>query len=562
MGRNRYTLSLMVLTIFLAGAAQVYWLLKLYDDEYANLKKGVDARFRNGFNRLQRERFLKDSLLFTEVVDSIPRESGHAATARKRKSDRPKVSVQMQLYSVGFDKTASIEELERIPPDEIESIRVVKPGGRSTLPPELMEVFIKQTGEKNRRNDKSDTTRKGERLAIKSIFLAETRDSTVSKKRNSKENIEARPKGGKSVSVESQIEALNLPVVRLFRENKTLNDSIPLKDVDRALRQSLPPEMSDLYFLILSRKWMRGDVPGMDEPRDTANGFITSAQYAGFTTPFTYQALFPRTSNHVLMGMRWQIAGSILFMILLVSAFALLYQTLRRQQRLAEMKNEFVNNVTHELKTPIATVNVALEALKSFNVLEEPIKAKEYLDISVAEIGRLGALVDNVLERSLQENDAIRLDLTTFNMQSLIEEVLRTMRVRFEKTNAHVEFEKEGAGFAVTADRLQIASVVYNLLDNALKYSAGKPEIAIRLSNVSDGMLLEVGDRGIGIPKTYRDKIFQPFFRVPTHDRHDANGHGLGLCHVAHILRLLNGRIDVTDRKGGGSLFTIHLPTA
>jgi len=354
----------------------------------------------------------------------------------------------------------------------------------------------------------------------------------------------------------------NQPVVTLFKNNKTLNDSIPPAQVDSAFKQVLAAKQQKLPYTIVFRKWQRDSLPLMTEPRDTLNGFVTAAMITGFTVPYSYQAVFSDTGSYLLQQMRWQVIGSLALIGLLITAFAFMYQNLRRQQRLADMKNEFISNITHELKTPIATVNVAIEALRNINAIQNPEKTKEYLDISGAELQRLGLLVDKVLKLSIFEKDAVHMQLEMLDLQQLIQEVVKTMRLQFEKVQADVQIETEGQYFTIQADRMHMISVVYNLLDNALKYSEGKPIITIKLISQSPNIFLQIADQGIGIPKAYQQKVFEKFFRVPNNDRHNAKGYGLGLSYVAHIVQQHKGSISVTDNQPQGSIFTVQLPIA
>lgn len=240
-------------------------------------------------------------------------------------------------------------------------------------------------------------------------------------------------------------------------------------------------------------------------------------------------------------------------------AFFTVFKNLQAQRRLTELKNDFIQNVTHELKTPIATVGVAIEALRNFDAMRDPNRTREYLDISKSELNRLSLLVDKVLRMSLFEKTTPVLHLETIDFQAIVNEVLASMRLQFEHQNAKVNYEAMGEHFMLKGDRLHLTSVVYNLLDNAMKYSPGQPEIAVRLFSEGNETKLEVADRGIGIAPEHRERIFEKFYRVPTGNVHDAKGHGLGLSYVASVVEQHGGRVSVEEREGGGSVFMIAL---
>ena len=240
-------------------------------------------------------------------------------------------------------------------------------------------------------------------------------------------------------------------------------------------------------------------------------------------------------------------------------AFFTVFKNLQAERRLTELKNDFIQNVTHELKTPIATVGVAIEALRNFDALQDPTRTSEYLDISKNELNRLSLLVDKVLRISLFEKNEPVLHLEPVDFQVLVSEILASMKLQFEKLNAQVSFEVSGENFTLGGDRLHLTSVVYNLLDNALKYSPGQPEINARLHSQANEIRLEVADRGIGIEPAHRERIFEKFYRVPTGSVHNVKGHGLGLSYVASVVQKHGGQIRAEGREGGGTVFIISL---
>ena len=218
-----------------------------------------------------------------------------------------------------------------------------------------------------------------------------------------------------------------------------------------------------------------------------------------------------------------------------------------------------MSNITHELKTPIATVSVAIEALRSFNANLDPQRTKEYLDISANELQRLSLLVDKVLKLSMFEKKEIDLQYESLDMKNLVEEVTSSLRLQFEKHHAQVNIISDG-NTTLEGDRLHLVSVIFNLLDNAIKYSADAPRIDVQIKGGINKVDLVIKDSGIGIPEEYKGKIFEKFFRVPTGNLHNAKGYGLGLSYVAHVINRHKGTIDVDSIPGDGSEFIISLP--
>jgi two-component system, OmpR family, phosphate regulon sensor histidine kinase PhoR len=225
-----------------------------------------------------------------------------------------------------------------------------------------------------------------------------------------------------------------------------------------------------------------------------------------------------------------------------------------------ELKNDFISNITHELKTPVTTVGVALEALKSFNGLDNPALTSEYLDIAQNELNRLSILTDKILKASSFENNGVEYNAEPVELDKIIDQVLGSLKLVFERQQAKISFTKEGTDFQLLGSSVHLTSVVYNLLDNALKYSKEIPEIEIHLKSTPDALTIIIKDHGIGISSEYKKKVFEKFFRVPTGDVHNIKGYGLGLSYVDSVVKSHRGSITVDSEVGKGSEFSIRLP--
>lgn len=342
--------------------------------------------------------------------------------------------------------------------------------------------------------------------------------------------------------------------IQVLQGVDSLQDSLTIKEISVRYEKLLKQEKIELPFSITRR-----EVKSIEEeslPVMTKSNEVTT----GFFRPLIFTLSLPQTGAYLLKKLLQPILVSLFLVGITLLSFLVLYRNLIQQRRLTEQKNEFVSNITHELKTPIATVGVAIEALKNFNALNDPERTKEYLDISSSEINRLGLLVDKVLKLSLFENQAITLQKEHFNLLQLTNDVLSSMKLQFEKQQAMVSVQTNGTSFDIEADKLHISSVIYNLLDNALKYSPSNPTITVVLTSSKEHVSIEVSDKGMGIPEEYRNKIFEKFFRIPGGDRHNIKGYGLGLSYVNHIVRQHEGFIDVKSQLGQGSTFTVNLP--
>lgn len=378
--------------------------------------------------------------------------------------------------------------------------------------------------------------------------------------------------------------------LKFFHTGDSVNSPLSIGQIDSAYKIELLKSKIDVPYVI---QRLQGTEHDLDRP--VPGGELkTSFLFVGLSKSYAYQARFGSPVRYILNRLKLPLCMGILLLAFTTAAFVFLYRNLRQQQRLAAIKNEFISNMTHELKTPISTVKVAVEALRHFDALDDPQKTREYLDISALELQRLSMLVDKVLKLSLFENKEIELNMSMVDLAELAAEVIASMRLQMEKAGAFVQLTisdgvsdaggssdgaggnsgggghgggRDGAGhdgrsgFLVKADRTHMSSVLSNLLDNALKYSKESPAITVHLS-FDVGVNIIVTDNGIGIPSAYIDRVFEKFFRVPSGDRHNIKGYGLGLSYVHHIVTKHKGTITVESKEGKGTVFTIKLPIA
>ena len=255
-----------------------------------------------------------------------------------------------------------------------------------------------------------------------------------------------------------------------------------------------------------------------------------------------------------------QILFSLALTLLVIGSFTLLYRNLLLQQRLVGIKDGLISNISHELKTPITTVGVALEGLKNFKGQFDSDTSREYLEIAENELRRLTMLTERVLSASLSENSDTVFNKGQLDFGQLVEEVAQSFRLIADKKGASVSISKSGNGFQIFGDKDHLSNMLFNLLDNGLKYSPKSPTLNITLSESKNAVTCSIADNGIGIPESYHKKIFEKFFRVPTGDLHAVKGYGLGLSYVGQVIKNHEGSISVQSKPGNGSTFTVTLP--
>lgn len=269
---------------------------------------------------------------------------------------------------------------------------------------------------------------------------------------------------------------------------------------------------------------------------------------------------FGNPATYIFPTMLGQVFFTLLITGVLIVSFRFIYGSLKEQWQLSLLKNELISNITHELKTPVATVSVALDALQNFHALNDRERTKEYLAISAAEMKRLSMLIDKVLHFNMFEANKLELHPEPVNLSEITTEAVQTLKPQAEKLHAALQLHLPPEEVWVQGDKLHLLSVLLNLLDNALKYRSQHPVINITLEQDSNYATWHVQDNGPGIAAEYTTRVFDKFFRVPTQDRHNVKGHGLGLSYVKDVVIKHGGAIQVQSQPGKGSIFTVQLP--
>jgi len=271
-----------------------------------------------------------------------------------------------------------------------------------------------------------------------------------------------------------------------------------------------------------------------------------------------------------ILKLRWSIAKSftpvlILSMVLILiilGTFIYSIRVIQNQKKNTRIKTDFINNMTHELKTPIATIGLACEALTDKNIKLDNSSQNRFLKTIKSENERLGKLVENVLESSVSVKASPELKLEVFNIEEVIKKAIKSIQISYNTRNGKIKTDFLAQNKIIEADKLHITNVIHNLLDNSLKYSSKSPLVTISTRDVIGGLIIRIKDNGIGIAKDNHKKIFEKLFRVPTGDLHNVKGFGLGLSYVKSIIDLHNGKIMVESKLGNGSTFTVNLKSS
>lgn len=273
----------------------------------------------------------------------------------------------------------------------------------------------------------------------------------------------------------------------------------------------------------------------------------------------TLEVFFPEKERYILRTI-WNVLGSsVLLLCLIGGVFFYSVNTLLSQKKLAVIKNDFINNMTHELKTPVSTISLALEIIRDKTLKNTPEKTDRYLSIINQENQRLGTQIEKVLNLAKLEKGDVELHTEALDLEEIIPEVLKNLSVQLESKKVEVAFFKHQGPYWVMADRVHLTNIVFNLIDNAIKYADNLPLIRISLRKMPDYVEMSIKDNGLGIAKEHIIKIFDKFYRVSQGDLHDTKGYGLGLSYVKHLLELHGGSISVNSKLGKGTEFIVNL---
>jgi two-component system phosphate regulon sensor histidine kinase PhoR len=278
---------------------------------------------------------------------------------------------------------------------------------------------------------------------------------------------------------------------------------------------------------------------------------------------------FPTQRAFILNQLGFTLGASVLLIAVILACFYIAINTIVQQKKLADIKNDFINNMTHEFKTPISTISLAAEmAQEQVGRLDGPTadatglneRVTRYMGIIRDETRRLGSHVEKVLQMALLDRGEIRLKLSPVNIHDVIEKVLNNIGIQIEQRGGEVDLSFDADQEVIEADELHVTNILYNLLDNALKYSPDTPKIGIKTASLPDGVSITVSDEGLGMTKEQVSRIFEKFYRVPTGNRHDVKGFGLGLSYVKKMVDEHHGQILVNSQPGKGSTFEVILP--
>ena len=276
--------------------------------------------------------------------------------------------------------------------------------------------------------------------------------------------------------------------------------------------------------------------------------------------PLKFLLYFPNEHMFILSTLYKLLLVSLILFLILIGSFSFSIFIINKQKKLSHMKNDLINNMTHEFKTPISTISLACEVLRDESIEKSPDLLKNYVSIIGQENKRLETMSEHILRSATLENGKLKLHKEPLDINELIKKAVARKQLSVESKGGSISSQLNATHTKVKGDRTHITNVFTNLIDNALKYNLNEPVIQVTSKNLQEGILISVKDNGIGISKANQKKIFQKLYRVHTGNVHDFKGFGLGLNYVKGIVEQHEGRITVESELGKGSIFHVYLP--
>ena len=269
---------------------------------------------------------------------------------------------------------------------------------------------------------------------------------------------------------------------------------------------------------------------------------------------------FPSKKGYLLRTMGPVLSTSAIFIIIMILVFAYAINTIYKQKRVSDIKNDLVNNLTHELKTPISTIALACEALNDPAIEKSPEQMNAFVGMIRDENKRLGVLVENVLQSAVVDTGDMKFKKVELDLHQMLQDVVKNMSIKAQNLNGRIEIDLKAEAPLMRVDRIHMTNVFNNILDNALKYMRNEPHIVVSTRNDLNGVSVHIKDNGVGISKADQKKIFDKLYRVPTGNVHNVKGFGIGLSYVKAVVERHEGKIQVESQPDIGSTFKIYIP--
>lgn len=372
----------------------------------------------------------------------------------------------------------------------------------------------------------------------------------------------------------SQMNAFSLPPNKLVEQLSSnywvvnVNNVFEASDLEYCLdkafeRQSLKEDYQYGVFDCSSDQMVQGKFvkysPGSSDNKVPLSQPLPKHSDSDFIYYFGVQ--FVGKTGNILSSMWWVVVFTIL-LLLTVAFFIYSMFVILRQKQLSELQRDFINNMTHEFKTPISTINISTDVFLQNEKIKDDPRLNRYAGIIKEQVLRLNNQVEKVLQLAKIERDNIQLNMETFDLAELIRSISPSIEMKVNDKHGVLKLDLTAKNSLVHADRIHLTNILHNLVDNGVKYSKGQPVIRIGLHNEKDNLVLEVQDNGLGIPREHQKKVFDKFYRVPTGNVHNVKGFGLGLFYVKTMCKQHRWQLGMDSEHGKGTIIRISMPQA
>jgi two-component system phosphate regulon sensor histidine kinase PhoR len=350
---------------------------------------------------------------------------------------------------------------------------------------------------------------------------------------------------------------------KVVQEITTWEEDVPIERVVETLTKELANRNIPIPFELGIHK----DFGFAEKTSDADTVLLASSRYRVnlfpndiFQKNIKLMVYFPKKESFIYQTLNWLLLISLVFSIIVLVTFATSIYFILKQKKISEMKSDFINNMTHEFKTPIATISVAADSISNQKIIENPERIRYFIDMIKKENIRMNRQVEDILTIARLDKKEFEFKWESFDLHEVIEDAIQSIVLQVEKKGGTIRSSLLAPNPVATSDVAHFANLIYNLLDNANKYSLNAPEINISTSNTAKGVVIVIEDKGIGMSKAVQSRIFERFYRQTSGNIHNVKGFGLGLSYVKAVLEANRGSIHVQSEPGKGSRFEVFIP--
>ena len=489
---------------------------------------------------------------------------------------------RMMNHFTWGDSTRS-REFERVPPappapkdPSPEPRRIVIPRVPGNPTPEQIERIVRAAKSKRgfeyRIHSRNDSTKIDEEhiILINTDSLERNLDSLFRHRLHSTDslarNFELLKDSNDSLKrrFDFRTRRLNRMADRVVEEIYSWEENeIPVEQINEILKKELqdrdipiPFEFGIIRDSIVSEKSEQADSLLLAQSDYSANLFPNNI----IQKNLRLSIYFPEKGSFIYKTLNWLLLISLLFSIIVLVTFAFSIYFILRQKKMSEMKSDFINNMTHEFKTPLATISVAADSIVNQRIIGNPERIRYYIDMIKKENTRMNQQIEDILTIARLDKKDFEFRWEAINLHEVIEDAIQSIAIQVENKGGSIAAELLAINPVATSDPSHFANMIYNLLDNAIKYSADAPDIKISTRNTAKGVLVVVEDKGIGMTRTEQSHIFERFYRQTSGNIHNVKGFGLGLSYVKAVVEANRGNISVHSEPEKGSRFEVFIP--